>query len=314
MVNFYDKFIKLNPNANKRKYLNYLWFSYYLPWRKGLYSAKYRSDVTIMRNYWNNYLDIKKQGYPDVLLWMNLDPDKHYLNQSGPQYLGVDYVEMLERQQAKNIQDKFNTKKWGLEIGVRYFPVKDTLKALPFSDYSVLKDLVFNYNKLVSENKFNVNTQFTLPQLIELILAGGPENILKGYRWIRRHQFFDYREDMYVLSAQKSDIESERYIFEWPILEEDLRIFWESNERKQLEALVYRLSEYDKNIQNRLKRAFKWQALMYYRQVQQINKLNKFNRFCFFFRFLIDYRLQRFKRKYKKEVKIEKYINDSRNK
>jgi hypothetical protein len=119
---------------------------------------------------------------------------------------------------------------------------------------------------------------------------------------------------MYVLSAQKSDIESERYIFEWPILEEDLRIFWESNERKQLEALVYRLSEYDKNIQNRLKRAFKWQALMYYRQVQQINKLNKFNRFCFFFRFLIDYRLQRFKRKYKKEVKIEKYINDSRNK
>jgi hypothetical protein len=306
MKSFFNLVSKLKNNARIRGYADYLWFSYYLPWRKGIYSAKYRSDVIILRNYWNSYLDFKGQGYTDVLLWMNLDPDVHFLKKRGPQYLGADYIEMLERQQAKIIQEKFKTKKWGLEIGVRYFPTKDFLVPLPLVDYESLRELVFNYNRLITEKTGNI-VKFTLPQVIELILVGGPDNIMRGHKWIRRHQIFDYPEDTYILSPQKAEYEGDRYVFEWPIIEDDLRVFWESDDRKQLEFLVYRIWKYDVNVQRRLKRAYKWQAVQYYRQVQQINKLHKFNRFCFFFRFLIDYRLTRFKRKYKKEMKKSKY-------
>lgn len=300
-------FYRLQGKARTRGYLDYLWFSYYLPWKKGVYSAKYRSDVTFLRNYWNSYLDLRGQGFDDVLLWMNLDTDTHFLRKKGPQYLGADYVEMLERQQACSIQRTFKTKKWGLEIGVRFFPTKDALVPMPIADYNSLKELVFNYNRLISEKNFNV-TKFTLPQLIELVLVGGPDNVMKGYKWIRRHQIFDYPEDLYPVAAQKADLEGESYVFEWPVVEEDLRNFWESEDRKKIEYLVHRIWKYDANVQMRLKRAYKWQSLQYYRQIQQMKKLHKFNRFCFFFRFLIDYRLGRFYRKYKNEKKKSKYF------
>ena len=56
-------------------------------------------------------------------------------------YLGADFVELAERKQAKLIQDRFNTSKWGIDIGVRYFPSKDTLRPAPFTDYRAFRDL-----------------------------------------------------------------------------------------------------------------------------------------------------------------------------
>lgn len=63
-------------------------------------------------------------------------------------------------------------------------------------------------------------------KVIELVLAGGPDAVLRGHRWLRRHQFFDIKSDMYVLSYQNAEIEGESYIFEWPISEENIKAFW----------------------------------------------------------------------------------------
>lgn len=51
----------------KKKTKEYLWFSYHYPWSKGIYSAKYRTEVVINKNFWNSYLDMRKQGYDDMV-------------------------------------------------------------------------------------------------------------------------------------------------------------------------------------------------------------------------------------------------------
>ena len=78
-------------------------------------------------------------------------------------------------------------------------------------------------------------------------------------------------------------------------LKKILKLFGESDERKQIEAFIYRVWKYDDTLQRRLRRAYRWQALTYFRQYQQIIKLRKFSRFSFLFRLLIDHKLQRHK-------------------
>jgi hypothetical protein len=148
---------------------------------------------------------------------------------------------------------------------------------------------------------------FTLPQVVELVLAGWPDSVLRGHRWIRRHQYFDDKFDMYILSYQLAEIEGDSYIFQWPITEEKIREFWESDARKVIESFIYRVWKMDDTLQRRLRRSYKWQALTYFRQYQQMIKFRKFSRFSFFFRLLIDHRLQRYKKRYKEEKKVDKY-------
>lgn len=63
-------------------------------------------------------------------------------------WMPIDYIEEIERRKAQSLQQANGDKKWGLEIGIRYFPSKEYFPPVFIHELVFFKDELSNEKSL----------------------------------------------------------------------------------------------------------------------------------------------------------------------
>lgn len=83
--------------------------------------------------------------------------------------LPIDYIEEAEKRKSLKLQQLNGDCKWGLEIGVRYFPEKEYLPPV------FLNEFFFVYKELNVRFLLKQRDKFKYMHLLEIILSGNLE-------------------------------------------------------------------------------------------------------------------------------------------
>jgi len=181
--------------------------------------------------FWRTHNDLSRHGYGELWAWSQ-SAAISWLDIYEPWYLPTDYLDCMERLLAEARNKERNDSRWGLEIGIRYFPLRDSLPPRPVKDVDLFMILNNIGNKL----------EFPGYLLLELVLAGGPEAFQKGVSWIRKHSVIDTKLDKTILYTRPFS----KTIQTIPVVTlKKLEAFWNSTERIKIEQAVFRLFNND---------------------------------------------------------------------
>lgn len=121
----------------------------------------------------------------------------------------IDYIEEEEKRKARDLQKANGDKKWGLEIGIRYFPEKEYFPPV------FVHELVIFQNELVMEKAlYKQKSKFKYLHMLELILAGYPQCLDKKLGNLYKHWLYDNVEEQYLLAFY------EHYGIKWTDIKE----------------------------------------------------------------------------------------------
>jgi hypothetical protein len=103
--------------------------------------------------------------------------------------LPIDYIEEAEKRKALKLQQLNGDNKWGLEIGIRYFPEKEYFPPVFLNEFFIItKEL--NLRFLLRQRD-----KFKYLHLLEIILSGNIEFFEKKHRMMYRHWLFNNLEE-----------------------------------------------------------------------------------------------------------------------
>lgn len=149
-----------------KKFKSVLAFTHYNDWRNNL----------LFKKSWSNLDDWKRLRATYVYRW-----EQHAMNSTWLDYypgvtMPIDFLEEAERQNAKVLQAKNGNEKWGLEIGIRYFPTKEY-----FPPVFVHEIFIFP-KEFVQVNEVKYGSEwFRLHHFYECILAEKLTNLDKRF-------------------------------------------------------------------------------------------------------------------------------------
>lgn len=108
-------------------------------------------------------------------------------------HLPIDYIEEAEKRKALALQKLNGDKKWGLEIGVRYFPTKEHLPPVFIHEFFLVAKELNIRNLLKQRDKFK------FLHLVEIIISGNIDFFEQKHKMMYRHWLFNNLEDMSLI-------------------------------------------------------------------------------------------------------------------
>lgn len=247
------------------------------------YLTKFSGKPGLLRPFWRTRYDMRRAGLTPVLAFAETidyyEPAKHFLGQ-GDLFFPSDYWEFFEKWRAQEYQVKRGDKLWGLEIGIRFFPTKEHYPPLACNGLVKMFEQVYQHR--FRDKEYN---SLSLAQKLEIILIGGPEEYLRNVKWARKFWVFQTYEEFRSIAL----------FDEFSPTLENLYTFWETEERKYLSRLLSDFLLQDQAVTFRLKRLHKWHMLESVRVLQVESKFGWFRRIHVFLRFLVDFKLGRYK-------------------
>jgi hypothetical protein len=103
--------------------------------------------------------------------------------------LPIDYIEEAEKRKALRLQEINGDKRWGLEIGIRYFPEKEAYPPVFINDlFLVSKEVTQRY--LVRQRD-----KFKFLHLFEIILSGNTSLFERKHKKMYKHWLFTNLEE-----------------------------------------------------------------------------------------------------------------------
>jgi hypothetical protein len=108
-------------------------------------------------------------------------------------HLPIDYIEEAEKRKALSLQKINGDSKWGLEIGIRYFPSREYFPPVFIHEFFfVAKDL--NIRNLLRQRD-----KFKFLHLVEIVLSGNLEFFERKQKMMYRHWLFSNLEDISLI-------------------------------------------------------------------------------------------------------------------
>jgi hypothetical protein len=185
----------------------------------------------------------------------------------------IDYIEEAEKRKVQDLQERNGDDAWGLEIGIRYFPRKEYFPPVFLHE-------IFNVHEQL-EHIFILKGEedpFKFLHMFEILLAGHVSDFTTQQRNLYKHWLYNNVEEDYQLLLYES----------WGVEWADLEIF--EQEGHFVKALRYGAHVDSRllNIQSKMRRYMKWQALKMRREGQMSTKLSKIGIVALFMKFLMD--------------------------
>lgn len=103
--------------------------------------------------------------------------------------LPIDYLEESEKRKAQQLQATFGDNKWGLAIGIRYFPQKEYFPPVFLNEFFLI------YKELDTRFLLRQRDKFKFLHLIELVLSGHLEFFEKKQKTMYRHWLYNNLEE-----------------------------------------------------------------------------------------------------------------------
>jgi len=195
--------------------------------------------------------------------WLDYFPSAH---------LPIDYIEEAEKRKAVSLQQINGDKRWGLEIGIRYFPSKEYFPPVFIQEFFLVAKEVNIRNLLWQRDKFK------FLHLVEIVLSGHLDFFERKHKMMYRHWLFNNLEDMSLIK-----------------LYEERGISWADiatlKKDKNFEPLLKYGAQTDSkliNIRRKTTRYMRWQLLKLQREGQMLRKVGALPHFYIFNKWVLD--------------------------